>query len=141
MLLEVIFATTLFVTTAAIVMLGTSRSLRAARNLQRDSQAADLAVTLLSEIQMGLVPPTDAGPEAYGELLEGWTWQVVASPVAEQLEETDIVRVEIIITHTMDGYTYHLAHLVPAEGDLPGEPAEPDEPVGEDPFALSGAGP
>ena len=141
MLLEVIFATTLFVTTAAIVMLGTSRSLRVARNLQRDSQAANLAVTLLSEIQMGLVPPTDVGPEAYNEPLEDWTWQVVTEPVAEQLEETDIVRVEIIITRTVDGYTYRLAHLVPAEGDLPGEPDEPDEPAGEDPFALSGAGP
>lgn len=140
-LMEVVFAMALFFTTASVVMLGTSRAIRAAGNLRRAGLAADLAVTLLSEIQMGLLPPVDAGPESYEEPLEEWTWEVAAEPLAELPEETDIVRVEITITHSVSGYTYRLAQLMPSEEGEPTEPLAPEEPVDDALFGLPGAGP
>lgn len=117
---------TLFFAAASIVLTGTNRSIRAVFRLRRDIQATDLAVTLLSEIQMGLVEPADAGPEGYDEPLENWTWEIVTTVLEDQPVEEDVMQVEIIITHSSTGYQRRLVHW------LPTDPAEQEEPLEEE---------
>jgi len=121
-LLEVVLALALFVMAAAIVLGGVGRSVDAAIRLQRQARAADLAVTLLSRIQMGQVDPVSDGPNAYAdqpnddweEELEDWTWQVVATePAGLDPDAPPLKTVEVIITHVPTGYNYRLAGLRP----------------------------
>jgi hypothetical protein len=122
----VVLALTLFFAAASIVLTGTNRSIRAVSRLRRDIQATDMAVTLLSEIQMGLVEPADAGPEEYEEPLENWTWEIITTVLEEQPVEEDVMLVEIVITHSPTGYQRRLVHW------LPTDPAEMEEPLEED---------
>jgi len=125
-LLEVVLSISMVFAMAGVLFLGVDSSVRSARRLRLDAQAADLAVTLLSEIQMGLVDPADAGPEAYEEPLEDWMWEIVTTPLEEMpLDEQDIEQVEIIISHVDGSSTYRLVQLMAVapqeEEDLPPE--------------------
>ena len=82
--------------------------------------AEDLAVTTLSEVQMGLLDAAETDPEYFEEPYEEYTWQIVTSPMDEVITEADMTRVEVLIVHEPTGREYRLTHLVPipAEEDL-----------------------
>jgi len=112
-LLEVVLALAIFVGMAMTVLVGLSTSVRSARYLGLQTRAADLAVTCFSNLELGLLPAEDAGPEAYeDETLEDWTWQVAVQPVASELPDLDLTSVEVTICHTPSGYTYTLCRLL-----------------------------
>ena len=114
-LLEVVLALTVFVGMAMTVLAGLSASVHSARYLGLQTRAADLAVTLFSEMELGLVSAEDAGPEAYeDEALADWTWQVAVQPVSSELPELELTSVEITIRHTPSGYTYTLCRMLTA---------------------------
>ena len=129
-LLEVVISLALFVSGAAVVGLGLENSIRTAGRVRDAAEAADLVVTLASEIQMGLVEPTDQGPFDYEEPLEGWTWQVVTEPL-ENIPE--MLRVEVIVTAKHTGAEYRMAELViaPAEEGEAAAEESAEEPGGE----------
>ncbi len=119
-LLEVVLGLALFFGVAMAILAGLSACVRSAHDMRLEAQAADLAITLLSEIQLGAVGIEDAGPMAYeDETLKDWTWQIVVTPVVGNLTELDLTRVEIAIHNTPRGYTHRLYHLV-AESAAPG---------------------
>jgi hypothetical protein len=114
-LLEVVLALTVFVGMAMTVLAGLSTSVHSARYLGLQTRAADLAVTLFSEMELGLVSAEDAGPEAYeDEALADWTWQVAVQPVASELPELELTSVEVTIVHAPSGYTYTLCRMLTA---------------------------
>ena len=118
-LLEVIIAMGLFFTTAAVVFGALSSSLNTARRVIVKARAADLAVTKLSEIRLGLLELTDDGPNPYEEeALEDWTWQIATEYLeSDVLLEVQEVQVEVIIKHVSSGQEYHLVRVLrPAEG-------------------------
>jgi hypothetical protein len=104
------------------------RSLDAAGRLERQALAADLAVTLLSEVQMGLYPVADQGPTEYQEpALVGWSWEITAVPVetAPQMRQ-----VTVVVTHTPPGASAPtLTHRLTQWLLVPPEPVETDEPA------------
>jgi len=118
-LLEVVLALVLFFAAMGVILAGLHRSILACDRLRLEARAGDLAVTLLSEVQMGLVPPTDAGPEAYTEEdLSDWTWQIITTPVSDTLAPTEgpeFRQVEIVIANPLQGYTCRLVQLMPEE--------------------------
>jgi len=132
-LLEVIFAVTLFVAAGAVILGGLNACIRTARDLRLEARGTDLAVTLLSEIQMGLIPAEDDGPTEYeaqeDESLAGWTWQIVTSPFIEEssLEGAALKRVEIVIANAEQNFICRLVQLMPEE-DL-AEPVEVAAPL------------
>lgn len=117
---------------AGVLFLGVDSSVRTARRMRLDAQAADLGVTLLSEIQMGLVDPADAGPEAYEEPLEDWTWEIVTSPLEEMPPDEEVEQVEIIISHASGRCTYRLVQLMAVE------PQEEEAPAPEEEDSVGG---
>jgi len=113
-LLEVVLALALFFGVAVAILGGLNTCVRLVRQVRLEAAAADLAVTLLSEIEMGVVPPTDAGPNAYEEPLQDWTWEVVAMPVEGPLAAMEVGRIEVVIRNTPEGYVYRLYQLLPS---------------------------
>jgi type II secretion system protein I len=115
-LLEVIFALALLSAAAATILGSLDASVRTARRLRIAAVAEDLVVTLLSEIQLGLVPAQDDGPIEYEEPYEGWTWEVVTSDLEDVIEapESDLKRVEVVVVHVSTGLTRRLGCLLPA---------------------------
>jgi hypothetical protein len=117
-LLEVILALVLFFSGATVILGSLSSSINALRRVRLEAQGVDLATTLLSEIQMGLVDVADAGPEDYeDESLAEWGWQIVTSPSDNTALDVPLTRVEIIIFNKTHGYTYRLVHLFPEQGE------------------------
>ena len=146
-LLEVVIAMALFFGAAVVVLVGLHSSVVAAGRLRLEARAADLAVTLLSELQMGQLAVEDAGPDAYeAEALADWTWEVVTSDVEDAWELEDMLpmkRVEVIVACPRKGFTYHLAHFFPPEdstGGVQDEPMDPEFDLPEDVDFRGGGG-
>ena len=79
-LLEVLLALGLFVFAAAVVSNGLNAAVERTLRLKAQTHALDLAVSVLSEVQMGLRPSQAAGPEAFETPFEQWTWEIEAVP-------------------------------------------------------------
>jgi hypothetical protein len=118
--MEVVLAVVLFVSSALVVLAGLNAALRTAQRVQLEAQAADLAVSVLSHIQMGLLPPADDGPNEFedDQTLIGWTWEIVTEPLEEEsieLEMPQFNRVEVIIRNEGAGVTYRLVQWMAEE--------------------------
>jgi len=114
--MEVILALTLLVVTGAVVFSGLSASFGALDVVRLRAQAADLAVSKMSEIQMGQLELADDGPNAFeDEDLSDWTWRIATAPMEDDtLTAAPLTRVEIIIAHTGRPLVYRLAQLMPS---------------------------
>ncbi len=118
-LLEVVLAMSLFFASAMVILAGLSSSLSGMQRVQLEARAQDLAVTALSEVQMGLVPLASDGPTEYEDAaLAGWTRQIVVEPYQEQqlgLKLPAFQRVEVTIRYQPTGYATSLTILMPEE--------------------------
>lgn len=129
-LLEVVIALALFFGAAVVVLVGLNSSVVAARKLRLAARAADLAVTLLSELQMGQRPIEDASKAYEEEALADWTWEIITSDVEDTWEFEDLQpmkRVEVIIAYPPRGFTYRLVRFFPPESNEAEEPPEGQE--------------
>jgi hypothetical protein len=120
-LLEVVLALALFFGIAVTVLGGLSVCLRSAVQVREEAKAADLAVTVLSELQMQVLPLVDAGPTPFEDPDADWAWQTVITPVDTVVPGLEQVQVEVIVTNIADGYAFRLFQLFPGtEEDLVG---------------------
>jgi hypothetical protein len=118
-LLEVVLAMSLFFASAMVILAGLSSSLSGMQRVQLEARAQDLAVTALSEVQMGLVPLVSDGPTGYEDpALAGWTRQITVEPYQEQqfgLELPAFQRVEVTVRYQPTLYATSLTILLPEE--------------------------
>lgn len=111
-LLEVVLALALFLTGAGVVVGSLLTSIEAARRVRDEARAADLAVTILSEVQLGLIAPEETpAPQPFTDAPE-WTWQLRAQPVEDADPLAALVRVEVVVTRVDGRYASRLARLV-----------------------------
>ena len=103
-LLEVVVALVLFATAAAVIGGALSASIASLDRLRAQTHAEDLAITVLSQIQMGLLPAFPAGPEPFEPPFTEWTWELELAPAGERgLGHTEpLQRVEVIVRQ-LDG--------------------------------------
>jgi len=131
-LMEVLLALLLFVGAAAVIGGGLSASIRALDRVRLNGHAVDLAVTVMSELQMGAKPVKSSGPEAFPPPFEVWTWETIVSE--SELEDAS-ARVEVVIRHEEENYVLRLAQLLPAaegsENEEVGEESDLGEETGE----------
>jgi type II secretory pathway pseudopilin PulG len=113
-LLEVVLSVAIFVTVAAVGLMSLSACVRAVSRLKLEAQASDLAVTILSEVQMGVLDAVDFGPEPFDPPADEWTWQIAVVDQEIARDIAPMVQVEVIISNPSRGYVYRLAHLLPA---------------------------
>jgi len=118
-LLEVVLAMMLFFGGALVILAGLNSSLSGIQRVQIEARAADLAVTLLSEVQMGMVQLVSDGPSSYEDpALADWTWEISVEPFEEQqldLELPEFQRVEVTIRNESSGYATSLTILMTDE--------------------------
>lgn len=115
-LLEVILALALFVGAAAVLTSGLSSSLDGLERLRLSAHGADFAVSVLSELQMGIKSVGISGPQPFVPAEEGWTWEIVATPLEAGTEESSsFQRIEVIIRHEDPAFVYRLNQVLRAD--------------------------
>lgn len=111
-LLEVILALALFVTAATIISSGINASIQAVSRLRNDSHAANLAISVLSELSLGTRSFQSGGPEPFPAPFDKWTLQIDLAQLEESTLQADsLVRVEVIIRHTEENVVHRLSQL------------------------------
>lgn len=138
-LLEVVLAIVLFAAAAAVIGMGLKGSIDGAQRLRLSTHAGNLAVTVISELQMGLRSLADTGPEAFGPPFEGWVWEVAALPWGQgQAESTTaasaaaLMLVEVTVRYEPEGFVHRLAQVIDVAAARSADPALP----GNTPEAL-----
>lgn len=118
-LLEVLLALGLFVFAAAVVTSGLNAAVERTLRLQAQTHALDLAVSVLSEIQMGLRAPQSAGPEPFEAPFERWTWEVEATPYTFGTEEVaGLQHVTVIVRGETPPAVQRLTEILAPPPDL-----------------------
>jgi hypothetical protein len=115
-LLEVVLAIAIFFALSAAVLSGLDACVRSAKNMKLSARASNLAITVMSEVQVGALPVSDAGPNAFDDpLLADWTWEVGVTPIQNLNNPAlDLSRVEVVIRNTVEGYTRRSYGVMPA---------------------------
>ena len=124
-LMEVVFSVLLFAAAGAVIAGAMSASMSTLDRVRAGAYAENLAISILSQVQMGVVPATAAGPEVFEPPFDNWTWELAVEPVAQPAfeEAKPLLRVEVVVRQ-LDGVTVRrLVHWLPEgnanEEDLP----------------------
>lgn len=114
-LLEVVLALVLFVAAATVLSVAMSSSMEALDRQKRQLQAANLSISVFSELQMGIRSLASVGPEPFKAPFSGWTWQLVSSPTEDELGQGNgLTRVEVIVQHLESSTTYRSCQILAA---------------------------
>ena len=117
-LFEVILALVLFSFAAIIIANSFSSSLRSVDRMRNDLDASNLAISTLSEIELGIKPIETSPPTKFEEPFEKWTWQIETTKPNEDLDMGgDLTLVEVIIINEDLGRETRIARMIrsPAE--------------------------
>jgi type II secretory pathway pseudopilin PulG len=113
--LEVLLALALFAGAAAVIGIGLKASIDGAERLRMSTHAGNLAVSVISELQVGIRSLADTGPEAFGPPFDGWVWEVAAMPWGgSETKGESLTRVEVIVRHEPTAFVYRLAQVIHA---------------------------
>lgn len=124
-LFEVVLALALLVGAAAVIGGGLTAAIQSVERLRLTAHAMDLAVTVVSELQMGSLTAPPGEPRPFSAPFEDWTWEVVTQPL-EGLGTTDSPTqvAEVVIRHKDPPFVYRLTHPLPVPARSgPGESA------------------
>lgn len=112
-LLEVIIALALFVATAAIITSALSASLDSLDRQRRTLHAANLANSVMAELQLGIRAPGNTGAQPFEAPFDQWTWELaITGSETETGESSDLSRAEVIIRHKEFPTVRRLAQLI-----------------------------
>lgn len=131
MLLEVVLALGLFFISAGVIVGALNSAVRAQRMVRLEAQAADLGITLMSQMQTGQVPAVNDGPVNYdSEDLQDWTRQILVEKLEVRKNTLPAMqRITVVIRRPKDNILYRLSQLAPVGGE------EPDSTGGAAPAA------
>ncbi len=116
LLLEVVLSLGIFVGAAAVCMGGLAASRSTVDRLRDEAVAADLAVTILSLVEMETIPAGPTGPEPFEAPFEEWTWELDSVVHGAR---------EVVVRHENSKTVYRLAQLMRVdERRKDGEPRE-----------------
>ena len=111
-LLEVVLALALFLAAATVVTAGINSSVQAVERLRLSTHASNLAISLISEMQMHARPIANVGPEPFAPPFEKWKYQVLISQAQDSpLEGDSLQNVEVIISHSEENVVRRLSQL------------------------------
>jgi len=114
-LFEVVLALVLFSFAAIIIANSFSSSLRSVDRMRHDLDAANLAISTLSEIELGLKPLETSPPTEFEVPFEKWTWQIEATKPNEDLDMGGgLTLVEVIVLNEELGRETRIARMIRA---------------------------
>lgn len=121
-LLEVMLAIVLFAAAAAVIGIGLKASMDGAERLRMSTHAGNLAVTVVSELQMGIRSLADTGPEAFGPPFEGWVWEIAALPWMQTEDAGEnLMQVEVTVRHEPTEFVHRFAQVMHVDAAPVGE--------------------
>jgi hypothetical protein len=107
--LEVVLALALFLGAATVIMAGLHSSVEAAERLRLHTHAMNLAISVMSEMQMHIRPITSIGPEPMPPPFEKWKYQIIVSQSQSGPIQPDALQsVEVLITHSEESAVQRL---------------------------------
>jgi hypothetical protein len=116
-LLEVILALALFVGAATVIAGGINASIQAVERVRLQSHAANLAISLMSELQMHARPLAPAGPETFEKPFEQWLYRIAVNQVEESSGEPESLKpVEVIVWNPEENVVHRLTQLFRSSG-------------------------
>ncbi len=124
-LLEVMLALGVFVIAAVFVLDSLNGALRGVRTAQLEADAADIAVTVTSQMQIGQIERASAGPIAV-EMpgYEQWTWQATIEGLEDRLDLPQLKKLTLTVRSEADGFEHSVTQFV---WDNPNPPAPPPD--------------
>jgi len=129
LLFEVVLALALFATAVVVVTGGLNAAMRGVERARLNAHAVDLAVSVISELQIGVRPFMGAGPEPFEAPFEQWNWEIQLTPMDGSQEKiSGLTKAQVIIRHEDPPVTYRLTEVVPTReissspDDIPVQP-------------------
>jgi type II secretory pathway pseudopilin PulG len=104
-LLEVLLALALFVFAATVITSSLNSGVDRVARLRAQLHAVDLAVSVLSEVKLGILPVQSQGPEPFEAPFDQWTWQVEAAPYSYGSEEVSALQLVTVIVKDNENTT------------------------------------
>ena len=112
-LFEVVLALVLFSFAAIVIANSFSSSLRSVERMRHDLDAANLAISTLSEIELGLKPIETSPPTEFEAPFEKWTWQIETTKPNEDLNMGGgLTLVEVIVLNEELGRETRIARMM-----------------------------
>lgn len=107
-----VLALALFVGAATIISTGINASVQAVYRLRLETHAANLAISLISEMQMRARPLLAVGPEPFEAPFTNWTYRVELRQSENSGAESEALQpVEVIVSHNEEPIVYRLTQL------------------------------
>lgn len=111
-LLEVVLALALFVAAATVISAGMNASVQAVQRHRLNTHATNLAISILSEMQMHTRAIENIGPEPLEVPFEDWNYKIIVAPLQESSLENDAMQsVEVVISHKNEPVVLRLTQL------------------------------
>lgn len=112
-LFEVVLALVLFTFSVTIISSSFSASMRSVDRMRMELDEANLAISTLAEIELGLKPMESAPPTEFEQPFEKWSWQVEVTEPSEDLDMGGgLSLVEVIIQSEEFGRETRLARMI-----------------------------
>ena len=112
-LFEVVLALVLFTFSVTIISSSFSASMRSVDRMRMELDEANLAISTLAEIELGLKPMESAPPTEFEPPFEKWSWQVEVTEPSEDLDMGGgLSLVEVIIQSEEYGRETRLARMI-----------------------------
>jgi hypothetical protein len=111
-LLEVVLALALFVAAATVLTGGVNASVQAVDKLRLENHAMDLAITLVSEMQMHARPVEAVAERAFEAPFEDWNYTVELHAIDSDVLVESLNTAEVVVRHTREGVVVRLYQVV-----------------------------
>jgi type II secretory pathway pseudopilin PulG len=112
-LLEVLLALALFVAAAAVITSALNVSVESVGRQKLHTHAANLATSVLAELQLGIRTPTSGGAQAFEPPFEDWTWEIVTTGAeTETGDASGLALVEVVVRHKGSSVVHRLGQTL-----------------------------
>lgn len=107
-----VLALALFIGAATVISAGISASVDAVHRVRLQTHAANLAISVMSEIKIGARPLASVGPENLEAPFQEWLYRVdINAGDAVASESSSTRAVEVVVWHTQENAVHRITQL------------------------------
>lgn len=125
-LLEALLSLVLLMMAAGFVVSAMTAAVPAVEKMQRELEATNLAVSLMSEMEIGIRPLMSANNDLVLSQEVEWNWQIEVRPWLEAGFSERIHVVRVSVRHRESGMTYQFEQLLRDLSDMDEDDDEMD---------------
>lgn len=116
-MLEVVFALALFLFAVAVINSGLQAAANSMDRLKQNTHAIDLAISVMSQVQMGIIPMESVEGQPFLAPFDQWTYEIKTAEFGDSLQnQSRPTQVEVIVRHTTMPIVHRLFQVISPEG-------------------------